>query len=386
MIQRPENFHDILKYGLLDANDYQEYVDTMFAEKYNAPQTDGFMWDEDVQDSFEYAQLEAEVGVACIATIVDYDSPGGVHSYREVKLSTGQIPRMKHEFNINERVIREKTSLASRFGKIDNATQNVINSLMFDNTDKLIGGNYNMLTYMRHQAVSTGKFAVSASNNPQGIQDLEFDFQVPAANKKGCGGFGDYGVAQAWSNSTADPIGDLRDMVQFAEDNMLEYGHFEMSKKKYQQFMQHANVRKAVALTLNPGLDAANVSSLLFTDTVILTALSGLGLPSIKVIDSLVQVEKFNKETRKVEYTSIKPFNEDVVVLVPDGELGTIKSVNPLYFPDPSIRTALFDGGRTVLTQSFEVKTKTQKMESELTALVVPNKVRNHLILDTTTA
>ena len=40
MITRTSDYYDIMALGLGGAKDYQEFVDTMFADKYNAPQTD----------------------------------------------------------------------------------------------------------------------------------------------------------------------------------------------------------------------------------------------------------------------------------------------------------------------------------------------------------
>ena len=42
----------------------------------------------------------------------------------------------------------------------------------------------------------------------------------------------------------------------------------------------------------------------------------------------------------------------------------------------PGARTALYDGGRTLIRQLFDDETMTQVIKSEVTGLVVPNKVR----------
>ena len=386
---RNKNFYDILSFGLMDYENYQEYVNSMFATKYNTPNTEGFPWDDLIQTGFDYAQIEAEIGGYTMATVVSPDGKGGVKSFEEVKMSTGKIPRMKHEFAIDEGTLREMAIVAAESGNVSPRMQSAINSALFNSTDQLLGGNHMSLKYQRNQVVSTGKYIVTPENNPDGIASLTFNFNVPDANRGVCGGFGNYGVAAAWSDDSADPIGDLRDMVEFAEDNLLDFGHFEMSQKKFRQFLAHPNVRKQVMTTMNSNADLANLSTVLITDASILNVLEGIGLPPIKVHDTkeaTVMVDKFNTTTRRVEKTKIASFDEDVVVLVPDGQLGTIKAVAPMYLPDPAVRSALFDGGRTEITQLFDTETKTQRIKSELTALVVPNQVRNHIILDTTQA
>jgi hypothetical protein len=382
MITRDSNFYDIMALGLADAANLQEFVDIMFAEKYNAPQTDGFLWDDNIQLDFSYEQLEAELGVYAMATFVDLSSPGGTHATDGFTVSKGKIPRFKHGFIMDEKTIREQMILAQRFGAVTPGMQAQLSKIMFNSIDKLIGGNYNTLTYMRHQAVSTGAFAITSSNNPGGIANLSFDFGIPSTNKNHCGGFGSRGTANAWSSSSANPIGDLQDMVLYAETNMMPVGHFEMSKSLWNTFKAHVNVMKQVALFVNMNADVANVANFLVTESMIKSFLVEAGLPPIKVIDSLVMADKYDAATRKMVYTQIRPFDELKVVLVPDGQLGTIKAVEPIVLQDPSARIAMYDGGRTVLTQTFDSKNKIQYIESELTALVVPSTSRYILILD----
>ena len=373
MITRDSNYYDIMALGLGGARDYQEFVDTFFADKYNAPQTDGFMWDENIQIDFTYEQLQAELGIYALATFVDIDSPGGTHANQGYTVSAGKIPRFKHQFTIDEKIIREQMILAQRFNTVTPAMQEQLARILFNNTDKLIGGNYNTLTYMRHQAVSNGTFAITSTNNPGGIANLTFSFGVPAANQQKAGGFGSHGTKYAWSSASANPIGDLMDMVEYADTNGIPYGVIEMSKTLWNTFRMHVNVKNAVATGINLNANLTNIGSMIFTEDVVKAYLTGIGLPPINVIDSLVSVEKYNPTTRLVEYTQIRPFNEVKVVLRPAGEIGTIKAVEPIVLQDPSARIALFDGGRTKLTQRFDSKNVIQTIESELTALCVPN-------------
>ena len=44
-----------------------------------------------------------------------------------------------------------------------------------------------------------------------------------------------------------------------------------------------------------------------------------------------------------------------------------------VFADDPTQRIAWFDGGRTLLTQRFESKTKTMYVESEMAVLCVPS-------------
>lgn len=384
MIQRNSSYYDIMSLGLGGLEDYQEFVNSTVALKYNVPQTEGFVWDDNIQLDFSYEQLEAELGIYAMATFVDISSPGGTHANSTATVSKGNIPRFKHGFAMDEKTIREQMILAQRFGSVTPKMQEQLAKILFNSTDKLIGGNYNTLTYMRHQAVSTGAFAITATNNPGGIANLTFDFGIPAANKKAAGGFGSTGTKYVWTDLTnSNPIGDLMDMVKFAKDNNIPVGNFEMSEALYTSFLFHPKVKEKVALFLNANANISNLANMLIGESSLKAFLSELRLPAITVIDSLVNVDKYNAATRAVEYTQIRPFDEAVVVLRPAGQLGTIKAVEPIILQDPAARIATFDGGRTVLTQTFDSKNKIQYIESELTALVVPNTSRYILQLTT---
>ena len=70
----------------------------------------------------------------------------------------------------------------------------------------------------------------------------------------------------------------------------------------------------------------------------------------------------------------IDNFSKVNVSIIPDGNIGLIKSVQPIVFTDdPTQRTAFFDGGRTLITNKFENKTKTMYVESEMATLCVPS-------------
>lgn len=100
-----------------------------------------------------------------------------------------------------------------------------------------------------------------------------------------------------------------------------------------------------------------------------------VGAP-IVVIDAISVVEKFNKTAKKMEHVNLQSFNEGVMVYIPNGAIGDVQCGKPIYMETPGARTALYDGGRTLIRQLFDDETMTQVIKSEVTGLVVPNKVR----------
>ena len=59
MNTRVNNYYDLMTFGLGGQN-FQSFVDK-FQLKYNAPQTEGFVWDSEIQLDYTYEQLIAPV-------------------------------------------------------------------------------------------------------------------------------------------------------------------------------------------------------------------------------------------------------------------------------------------------------------------------------------
>ena len=376
MVQRDANYYDLVGRALGGLT-YQSFVDS-FNEIYNVPQTDGFVWDDEIQMDFTYHQLEAELGIYTMASYVDLDSDAPLRAIQGAEITTGKIPRMKHGFVLNEKIIREQMIFASK-GAFDAAGESALMKLLFNSTDKLIGGNYNRLSMQRHQAVSTGKLTVNSTNNVGGLTSLVLDFSIPSGNitTKLLTARWWTDAAYATQGDTSDPLADMVALVEAAEDGHAPSGHLEMSKALWRRLKGHTVFLTSMGYVYNPEA-ATDAIALTYgkrlTNDELLTLLERkLGYPVV-IVDHKGVVESFNKTTKVIDFNQIDSFDVDSVVYVPDGEIGTIKSVMPIVIPDPAARIAYFDEGRTTLTQTFDAKKKIQYIESELTALCVPNK------------
>ena len=396
MIQRDASFYDVIAYGLPNG-DYQAFVDNFLVSKYNILNVDGFPWDPIIQLDFTYEQLLAELNIATLPTYVDVDSPAPYKMQDEFRIGTNKIPRFKHGFAINEKLIREKMIMAQQFGKasITPTLALEMRDLLFDSTEKLIRGNHNALTYQRMQVVSTGQYSITADNNPEGIIGLTFDFGIPAANKE------TLTTTSRWWTTTAhittnegpnsDPIKDLQDWKKAATKRGIPVGHFEMSLDLWDDMLTHTAVLKRIGALMYPmaTMDTTSQTAIQVarnaSDDLLKNNIERLvGCPII-VRDTMAAVEKINKTTKVKERYTLPGFDLKNVSYVPNGQIGTIKAVVPLVVPDPGARFAYYDGNRTVLTQTFNSQTKTQYIESECTALVVPSAA-NFMCIYTVTA
>ena len=96
-----------------------------------------------------------------------------------------------------------------------------------------------------------------------------------------------------------------------------------------------------------------------------------LGTPFV-LVDSIVSTEKLNA-SKQLEDVQIRAFDENVIVLVPDGSLGEIHTVMPFAAPGAD-SVASYYGGRLLMTVTSQPQRKIQQFETEMTTLVVPDK------------
>ena len=158
-------------------------------------------------------------------------------------------------------------------------------------------------------------------------------------------------------------------------------GHFEIASDLLDDLLTHSKVLKRIGLALYPSAAGATNPDTVasqyaqnMTDEGKLDAIRRIIGASIIARDSIAAVDKFDSDSKSLKTETIENFNPLNVSFVPDGQVGTIKSVQPMVFTDdPTQRIAWFDGGRTLLTQRFESKTKSMYVESEMAVLCVPN-------------
>ena len=380
-----KNYYDLLTVGLGNFS-FQQFVDR-FQEKYNILQTDGFDWDPEIQLDYTYEQLIASLGIVTLPIYVDADSEGLDKSLGEFKVGSNKIPTQKHRYPMNAKMLRERMIMYQRFGEasLTQDTRTALMNLLFESTDKLLAGNRNALTHQRMRVVSKGQFTIDIENNPRGIKGLTFDFGIPAANKETLSG-----TNRWWTNaehtpanegSSSDPLLYLKNKRKAMRKASFPNGHFEIASDLFDDLLTHSKVLERIGLALypmaasatNPGTAAQGYATNMTDEAKRATIESIIGCPIIPR-DSLASVEKFDEESKSIKPVTIENFDPLNVAFVPDGQLGTIKSVQPMVFTDdPTQRIAWFDGGRTLLTQRFESKTKSMYVESEMAVLCVPN-------------
>lgn len=372
------NTQDVIFYDLLSRarksgkGQLQAFINDQVMQKYNELDIPGFKFAEDMQLDFTYEQVQGELGLNVMASYVDIDSPAVPDATKGPTLSTGRIPRMKKVEYFNEDKVRKMLILEERFGANSDKVFATALTKLFKTSDALIGGHVNSLSYQRHQIVSTGQFKVTAENNPQGIKGLVFASHVPMENKTSL-----TSTAKWWTNATkttegsaANPIKDLTDMVERARQAGVK-GHFEINAKYLSKVLSHSKVVSQIGINVLPAATAeAQVSYAgVLSRAKKKAALEELIGATIVEQDHLATAQKVVKG--EIINSTLDSFAQDVVVFVPDGDLGEIVVVEPIAIAGGNY--ASFLDGRGLMTVEADYTKKCQSFSTELTALCVPN-------------
>lgn len=367
-------YYDLLSRALAPGQSVQNFLDDTMARKYNGLQLDGFAFEPFMQNDTAYVQTVSELALNAAAQYYDIDSPAIPDAPAGLKQYTGSIPRMKKVEYFNEAKIREMRRLEDRRSVTIGQIREAAYEQLFITVDKLIGGHTNALTFQRHQVVSTGKFTISAANNPKGINGVTLDFHVPAANKTTL-----QDANRWWTNAgktseggSADPVKDMTAMVEAARMKGIR-GHFEMEIDYLKAVLNHSAVIAKIGITVLPAAAATQQSSYaaIMSYEAKKERLEQLVGAPIKAIDSIVAIDKIDKDNKVIAATNTRAFEQNVVVFVPDGQIGTVKTVEPIAIAGGNY--ASFYGGKLLLTIGADFVYKCQSFNTEMTSLVIPN-------------
>ena len=369
-------FFDLVSTAVGDRYALQDFIDAA-KEAYNKLDLAGFNWSPDLLPDFSFEQIEKEYGINAMATWVDLDSPGTPVSIEGASLQTGKVPRQKKYATFDENDYRQ---LAIK--RVSNSSLvDLAQDALFNINKKLIDSHTNAMTYMRHQMVSKGKFELTTSNNAGGISGTVFSASIPDANKVVKGTTYVWWVtASGAEGADSDPVADMQAIGE--KVNGTAY-HWEVDALTLKKLLGHSKVKQAIGYSLYPLAASAAAAQQAGSNLIEAQRKDRLeeiiGFP-IVAIDSISRVDKFDKGLKKVVGTEVRSFEPYNLALVPDGQIGETIAVAPYAVGDAS-NFAEYYGGRLMITYDFDVRKKTQYIESELTALVVPDKPKYMHIL-----
>nr|DAG46440.1 MAG TPA: Putative capsid protein [Caudoviricetes sp.] len=352
----------------------QTFVDSTMSLKYNGLKLDGFSFAPDMQLDYTYEQIQKELGITPMASYYDVDSPAVPKAEQEASLATGRVPRMKEVMYFNEDKVRKQLILEKMLS--DEKIPIQAGQKLFDVVDELIGRHTNSLTYQRNQMVSAGKLVLNDKNNPDGTLRVTLSANVPLKNRKTLSGDEKFWKDKTYAQegAKADPIQSIIDWLQPILDKGIK-GHIEINLTYYRRLLRHSKVNQTIGFGLWPTTSAESATG---AATVLplskkTSALEDLLGVKIKTVDSISSVLTYNTTSKRMEPTTAPSFNPDVIVFIPDGNVGEVLTVMPISTQDNSALVSTFYDGRLMLTVARDAVTKCQGFHTEMTSLVVPN-------------
>ena len=378
----PVQFYDLLSRALggNDGRRLQGFLDNVVAKKYNQLNIPGFKFAAEMQLDFTYEQLQKTAGINVMAQYLDVDSPATPIGTEGAVIATGRIPRMKMVEYYNEDKYRKLLIAEQRFGAGSDRVVTAAVDALFNTASNLVGGHTNSLTYQRHQVVSTGKFTLNSTNNPNGLVGLTFSSHVPTANINTLSGTKRWWTAADYSaeGSAADPIADMIAMVEVAREKGIE-GHFEVNASFLDKVLRHSKVVAAIGANLFPTAADSAAAAAYLSRARKIEVLADIVGARIDAIDAKVATEVYNKANKALERKMMDAFEANVLVFVPNGEIGEILTVEPIAIEGGTYAT--FYGGRLLMTVDVDAKYKCQSFNTEMTSLVVANRAHEMFYL-----
>lgn len=369
-------FYDLFSAaGIADQSDWTGYIDEVLAPVFDVLDTDGFAYEAQQMD-YDYYQIVKDRRYTPMAIYADIDSnvqPFGTSGWR---VYGGTIPTMKVRRNISRADYRKMVEASKVLAGGD--VSNYALDQLFEVGGGMLTSHNNSLTYQRHQMVSTGQLHLTDKNNPYGIIDHKFYANIPKDNINNLSG-----ANLIWTDATrgtegpGDPIKVMQDTVRkMQREKGIRNIVIEVDYDTAQDLVNHSKVLAALAARLFPlaqgSIASANVALLTWEDN--LATLGTIIGATFKIVDSWVTVERNDGSGGLVE-DDMKAFAENVLVFRPSGSVGTIKNVVPYRMagPVPNGTYAPIFGGRGQVIHEVKPLQHVEYIESELTALCVPN-------------
>lgn len=377
MNQYPSEIYNPLELALTGGARLQDFVDEILAN-YNKLEINGFTWNEDLLPDFTYSQVQKELKMEVMAQYVDLDSPAIPVGEEGNVIGTGSIPRMKSVEYYNEHKLRLLRQLENRRDYDRAALSEVAQENVARIITKLVKRHTNSLTYQRHQIVSNAKFVLTDTNNPNGIINVTFANHTPSANFTTLAD-----DARWWTNATHDVahqgsasnvITNLQTMIKTARRKGVTKAHFEVNYDFLDDILGHSSVTNAIAASLYPSAASESWAKAAAAQLARSQKIEILGrIIGAPIIDwdEQVSVEKWDNSTKKLTRPQFEAFSKNVVVLVPDGNIGEILTVEPILLSGGEY--AFGFGRKLAITIDKDFAKKCMSYNSEMTSLVVPN-------------
>jgi hypothetical protein len=256
---------------------------------------------------FDLKGLEGDEGIPVAADRVAFNTKAPKKSRKTIgtwsgKLGKYAVSREKDEIQINE--YNDLQILAAN--NEDPSTARYLVDLVYDDVDFCNKAMDYKVEVDAMRIGSSGKQVFSKEIDGDMATEDVINFNVPEANFKG--------VATKWSNASADGIKDIADAQKAIAKSGAKKPMFVFVE---QLAFEHLCAQTKTASRLFPRVEQALVTADMINVDNINAYMRGKGYPQIIVLDTYATIQ-----TKDGKETTIKPWNENVVVLSPVAQLG----------------------------------------------------------------
>ena len=336
-----------------------------------------------------FEQKIGERSVPIMATYLSDEAEGPLLPTGGVSKKTGEIPRMGRgvAFDIDA---YEKMQMLARQG-VD--VRGPYYDQFVKDTMNLVQSIHSQRSFTGFQVESKGSYVTTKATSNGGIVGYEINLNPVAENRKKCGGFGlegfNHGTKNAWSSSSAKPLGDLEDMFNYGWRKRIiprdpNASVFRMSASEWELLKGHASTKATIAFW-KYGPTTGSLAEYVVTDADLRNYVADSGLPKIEVVSYYGFGTLLNPKTKKLEEVETEAFDSNTVVLRPAGKFGEIqwkRANNILATADSPIMYT--EGGSMAICEDRGKKGLTFQIES--ICLPVPKAIQTVLYLTTNEA
>lgn len=215
--------------------------------------------------NFSYGVINGKYGKA--ASITGFNASAPLRDKRELSKAFGSVAKVQHGVRLDEEELL-------RFNRPrDDEEKNQVIEYVYDTTDDLVQGVYDVEEFMRAQAVYNGKLKYDDDENDV---HLDIDFGIPEGNK--------ITTTKEWSESDSTPLEDIRTAIeQYKKENKRRKPvAMHMTSATEANLLNNEQIRTQVYGTEN--------GKRLMTKDDISNAFSALGFPPYVINDDVVDV------------------------------------------------------------------------------------------------
>jgi hypothetical protein len=281
------------------------------------------------QQSLNFVTVIGRSRIEAAASIVARGSSAPLRSRAGLDKLSGEIPPILQKFAMREEDYRNYLTIQS-LAVSDETKRKMLLDLLFGDVKKTGDALMKRLDIMCLQAVSTGKISADVTNNPDGIVlASDLDLLMPSTNKTN--------AAVAWATAaTATPIKDIETAVSYQSNRGVAIGKVLMTPTAWGLFRATTEVKDYFGAFLgksnNKVLPTLNAVDEFMTEH---------RLPVIEIVDKSIGIEKDGV------ISTIRPFADANVALVPAGKLGTIHNALAMeeFMPVAKVSYGKFKNG-----------------------------------------